>query len=436
MHRASLLITASMLLLASQSYAQNEAVRITESFAKDRQYHVSCQVDINGSLTIPPSGKETSPKMLKVSGHSVIKYDERILHADAKGVERTVRAYRKLEFDRKVADDLQQSKLRPDVQRLVILRHNQYEVPFSPSGPLMWNEIELVRTDVFTPALAGLFPEGPVRVGDKWRPATTAIQELTDLEKIDKTDFSCTFEKVTTFLGKRHAHVNFEGSVDGIGEDGKARHELRGYYYVDLDASFLTYVYVKGTHHLLDKTGTPTGKIEGSLVITRSPAPESRDLDDAALRGLKLEPNADNTLLLFEHPQVGHRLQYPRNWRVAGFNDKQIGIDENRGSGLLITLTPATSTPTGAQFYQETRDFLLKQQAKILREDKPRAIEGGVETFAFEAEVNKERVFLVYYTTRQGNQGATVTARILPRDFAEVQRETERIMRSLQLRSR
>jgi hypothetical protein len=120
---------------------------------------------------------------------------------------------------------------------------------------------------------------------------------------------------------------------------------------------------------------------------------------------------------------------------VAGFNDKQIGVDENKGSGVLITLSPAASTPTGAQFYQETAQFLGKQQAKILRDEKPRAIPGGWETFSFDAEVSKQRVFLQYYTTRQGGAGATLTARLLPTDLANVQRDVEQIAKSLQLRS-
>jgi hypothetical protein len=424
----------SLILLiahASPLVAQpTEPVRITESFTKDAQYHVNCQVEISGVLALPNQAKQ-----LKVAGKSSIKYDERILRLTADHqVDRTVRFYRQLEFERKVGDEEQQSKLRSEVQRLVILRHKQYEVPFCPTGPLTWGELELVRTDVFAPALQGLFPDKPVRVGDRWKANDTAIQELTDLEKIDKTDFVCTFQKITTLLGRRNAHVQFEGKVQGVGEDGNALHELRGSYYVDLDANFLGYLYVKGTHHLLDKAGKTTGKIEGTFVMTRTRTPLTKEVGDDALRGLTLEPNADNTLLLFDHPQVGARFLYPRNWRIAGANANQIGIDEDRGSGLLITLTPAAQTPTGAQFHQETVQFLNKQQATFFRAEKPRALPGGLETFAFEAEVAKKRVILQYFTTRQGTQGATLTARILPADLATVQRDVEAMAKSLQLR--
>lgn len=424
-----------LLVLALGARAQPETYRLTENVAKGAQYHVQCQVDINGTLQTPGDGK-TGPRALKVSGKSAIRYDERILQLNAdQRVDRTVRFYRQLDFERKVGDEEQQSKLRSEAARLVILRHNQYEVPFCPHGPLTWGEIELVRTDVFSPALKGLLPAKAVRVGERWNADVIAIQELTDLERIEKADFVCTFAKVTTLLGRRNAQVQFEGTVHGVGEDGKALHELRGSYYIDLDANFLTYLYVKGTHHLLDKAGKATGKIEGSFVMTRTPTPQTKEVSDEALRGLTLEPNAQNTLLLFEHPQVGARFLYPRNWRVAGFNDKQIGIDENKGSGVLITLSPAAGTPTGAQFYQETAQYLLKQQARILRDEKPRAIQGGWETFGFDAEVAKQRVFLQYYTTRQGNFGATLTARLLPADLANTQRDVEQMARSLQLRA-
>lgn len=432
-----LLLPMMLIGFASPVWAQpNDAVRLTENFAKDAQYHVTCQVEIAGTLSLSPGAKDANPKPIKVSGKSSIKYDERILRVTAdRKVDRTIRYYRQLEFERKVGEEDQHSKLRPEVARLVILRHNQYEVPFCPSGPLTWGEIELVRTDVFSPALAGLFPAGPVRVGETWRADNVAIQELTDLEKIAKADFVCTFDKITTLLGRRNAHVNFEGKVHGIGEDGNALHEMRGSYYVDLDANFLSYVYVQGTHHLLDKSGKPTGKIEGAFVMTRMPTPLTREVGAEALRGLTLEPNAENSLLLFEHPQVGARFVYPRNWRVAGFNDKQIGIDETRGSGVLLTLTPAAKTPTGAQFLQETQQWLVKEKAKVFRADKLLALPGGLEMFGFEAEVAQERVTLQYYVTRQGTVGATLTARLLPADLANTYRDVERIARSLQLRA-
>jgi hypothetical protein len=411
-----------------------ESHRIAEAFGKDRQYHVSCQVEITGYLNIPNKSNDGRP--IAITGKSSIKYDERILDVKSERVERTLRWYGQLEFERKVAGDDQQSKLRPEASRLVILRRNQYEVPFCPTAPLTWGEIELVRTDVFVPALQGLFPARAVRVGDTWRADNISMQELTDLERIDKGELTCTLDKVTTLLGRRTAHVSFEGVVQGVGEDGNARHELRGSFYFDLDANFLTYVDVKGTHHLLDKNGSQTGKVEGTFVITRTPAPQTREISDDALRGMKLDPTPDNTQLVFDNPQVGVRFLYPRNWRIAGVNDNQIGIDENKGSGLLITLSPSNATPTGPQFQQESLQYLAKQQARVTGQEKLRLVQEGLEAFAFEADIGKDRVLMQYYTTRQAAHGATIAARLLHADLAQTRQDVERIARSLKLRGK
>src|SRR5438093_13195687 len=105
---------------------------------------------------------------LPVQGHSVLDYDERFLSVNKVGVvDKSLRLYRQVDFRRTIGDRPQEATIRPEVRRLVILRLNQVEVPFSPDGPLLWGEIDLVRTDVFTPALIGLLPDAVVKPGEQ-----------------------------------------------------------------------------------------------------------------------------------------------------------------------------------------------------------------------------------------------------------------------------
>src|SRR5581483_10829452 len=135
------------------------------------------RVQINGALPLPAE-KGKPAGNLAVTGTSKVDYDERILARNKlQQVERTIRSYQRLDFARQLGEEEQQSSLRPEARRLVILRHKQYEVPFCPSGPLTWGEIELIRTDVFTPALLGLLPSQAVRPGDTWTAAAEAVQE-------------------------------------------------------------------------------------------------------------------------------------------------------------------------------------------------------------------------------------------------------------------
>ena len=236
----------------------------------------------------------------------------------------------------------------------MILRHKQLEVPFSPDGPLTWGEIDLVRTDVFTPALAGLLPDRAVRVGDRWNATPAALQELTDLETIDDGGLECTLAQFTTLANRRHARLDFRGTVRGVGEDGANRQQLEGTLLFDQESNHISYLSMRGVQTLLDKDGRAAGQVEGTFVLTRQPR-MSPDLRDEIVGSLRVEPNDDNTLLLFEDEDLGVRLLYPRRWHVAGVRGKQVALDEKQGSGLLLTLEPLARVPTGQQFLDESR---------------------------------------------------------------------------------
>jgi hypothetical protein len=431
------LLTAGFGLLPSAKATAEEAVRLREAFPANYQYHVSCRVELSGSLTLPLEKGQAAPKSLAVTGTSAIEYDERVLSSDAGGqVQKTARLYRRIDFQRKVGDRLQETTLRPEVRRLVVLRHNNVKVPFSPDGPLLWGEIDLVRTDVFTPALAGLLADRPVRPGDRWTAAQTAVQELTDMERIEDGAVTCKLEQVATQAGRRYARVAFAGTVRGVGEDGPSRQQLEGYCFFDLESRHLSYVYLKGTHSLPDKDGKPQGKIVGHFTLTRRVNRPCKELGDEALRGVALEPSADNTLLLYDNPDLGVRFLYPRRWRVAGVRGRQVALDEAKGNGLLLTLEPLAQVPTAAQFLNESRTWLGQQKARVFRTEPPRRLQNApqaLDQFALEAEVARQRVVMEYFVVRQPSGGATIAARLLPSDLAAARKEVERIARSVRI---
>src|SRR6266446_3111024 len=120
MRQTTFAIPIVFVAFTSTALAQpSDAVRLTENFAKDAQYHVACQVEISGVLSIADA-KDGKLRALKVAGKSSLKYDERILRVTNGKVERTVRYYRQLEFERKINDEEQRSRLRPEAARLVI----------------------------------------------------------------------------------------------------------------------------------------------------------------------------------------------------------------------------------------------------------------------------------------------------------------------------
>ncbi|MFN4259821.1 MAG: hypothetical protein ACK4RK_11020 [Gemmataceae bacterium] len=426
---------ATLLVLASWGTAQEFPLR--ETHPEGTQYHVSNRVELSGTLTLPADMGQQGNKTVPLHGSSAIEYDERILALTAEGKPRkTARIYRRIDFERKIDGQAQKSSLRAEVRRLVVLRHGQTEVAFSPDGAMTWGELDLVRTDVFTPALSGLLPAPAVRPGADWPAATAAVQELTDLDRIEEGNVTCRLEQVTTLGGRRYARITLAGTVRGVNEDGPNKQMLDGYFFFDLESNHISYLYLNGVHVLLDKDGKETGRLEGRFVLTRQVNVRCPDLEDAALRGVALEPNDDNTLMLYEHPDLGVRLTHPRRWRIGSVGGRQITLDESRGSGLLITLEPLQRVPGGVQFLAEAKGFLEKQKAKIFATEMPKPVPSappGLERFALDVEINGVRQRLEYYIVKQEKGGAILAARLLPADQDQLRQDVERIARGLRI---
>lgn len=430
MPRAFLAI--ALLIAVTSRLPAQETVRLQEAFAPGYRYHVSSRVELTGNLTPPTAKGQPASTPVTISGNSAIDYDERVLAVEADGnVSKSCRLYRRVDLKRKVGERNEESGLRNNVRRLVILRLRNAEVPFSPDGPLTWSEIELVRTDVFTPALTGLLPDAAVKPGDRWHAKAAAIQELTDMEKIEAGTLDCRLEQVTLLSGRRHARVAISGSIRGVNEDGPNRQEIVGYFFFDLESNHLSYLSFKGTHILMDGEGKEAGKIEGQFVLTRQAHTQVVELSDEALRGVAIEPNAENTQLLYDNADLGVRFLYPRRWRVGGVQGRQVTVDDTAGGGgLLITLEPFARVPAAAQFQAEVRGYFGKQQAKVVRLDPPRVLAGGVEYFTLDVEMAGQKATMDYYLIRQPLGGAVLAAR-LTGDLNSLRGDVDRIAKSL-----
>lgn len=435
--RCSFLWLLSAVLLASLAISgqAEEMLQLKEDFAAGYQYHVSSRVELSGNLSLPPDKGKGQEKALKVTGSSAIDYDECILNVSAQGeVEKTARIYRRVELERKVGEQAQQNTIRPSVRRLVLIRLKQIEVPFSPDGPLTWNEIDLVRTDVFTPALLGLLPDKAVRAGERWTAGNPAIQELTDLERIEEGKVDCTLEQVIELDKRRFAKISFAGTVRGVNEDGPNKQQLDGYVYFDLESRHLSYLYLKGINFLLDKEGKSQGSVEGRFVLTRQANIRQAELALETLKRVELEPTADNTMLLYDNTELGIRFLHSRRWRVAGVRGRQVALDETAGSGLMLTLDPTDKVPSGAQFQAETRTWLNQQKAKVNRTGDLTRLQvwpQSLERFDYDVELAGQKVGLTYFVISQRLGGATLAARLLPADLANMQKEIDKIAKSV-----
>ena len=436
MFRRPLIAWAAFTLLVPAAVAQ-EPIRLQEEIRPGQQFQISVRTELTGRITLAAElAKDKKTGELALTGGSTIDHVEKVLAFDpATQTGRVVRLYRTIDFKRKVNDEALENSLRPGVRRTAVVRSERTKTAFSPDGPLTFAEIDMLRGDVFTPALVGLLPAQPVKPGDTWKAAVAAVRELADLEQITAGSLDCVFQEVVTRAEGRFALVRFKGDIQGVGLDGPNRQRLEGYFHFDLGTNRVSHLFFNGTSWLPDRDGKPGGKIEGRFILNRKPI-EAAELSDQALQGVVLEPNFDNTRMLFTEPTLGVEMTFPRHWTMRQADAKQIVLDEPNGNGLLITLEPADRTPSAEQYKTEVEAWIAKEQIKLLRTDPVQRLQAGVDTvdrFAFEAEIKGQRCVLDYFVVRQAAAGATCAGRWDINAAPTLHAEAERIVKSLKL---
>jgi hypothetical protein len=304
------------------------------------------------------------------------------------------------------------------------------KVPFSPDGPLMWGEIDMLRTDFIVTALAGLLPENPVKPGDSWKATAAAVAELTDFDKVDEGGLTCTLKSVEAVGPRTVAHVHFTGTLKGVNEDGPTRQTLSGRLQVDVSGQFISFLRIDGEHFLLDADGKEAGRVAGTFELTRQPVTGLVILADAAVKDLNLKPSEENTRLLYDSEDTGVRFVHSRNWRVVRTTGRQITLDETDGAGLLITLDTAAALPDAARFLREGIKELQERGAKVTNRTGPDRLAVGVDHFTLDADIGKEKVTMDYMVIRQDKGGATIAARLPAAQREARMKELEGLARS------
>src|SRR5262245_9713347 len=183
------------LLIPVPFAAADEPVRLVDKSPVGSEFRVVTASSISGEL-LTPVAKDKPPERIKIAGKSSVDYAERILPLEGKDAEfKSLRVYESIAFRKTTGDRTDAMTLRPAVRRLVFSTQGPPQLPVPPDGPVLWGEIELLRTDIVVPALAGLLPDREVRPGDTWNASAAAVAELTDLEKVEKGELVCTLEK-------------------------------------------------------------------------------------------------------------------------------------------------------------------------------------------------------------------------------------------------
>ena len=90
-------------------------------------------------------------------------------------------------------------------------------------------------------------------------------------------------------------------------------------------------------------------------------------------RGVVYSSNGEGSLSVIHQDSANH---YSLVETVATQRGaRTMALDEVNGNGLLVTLDPLTRIPSGPQYLAESREYLEKQKAKLVRVNTPRKLQ-------------------------------------------------------------
>jgi len=412
-----------------------EKQSLYEDFKAQVPVRVEITTTLTGRLALPDRANERGgkPQLVTVAGTAKLDYDEVLLPRDADGNLVVVRQYREVDFQRTLNDVAQKAEVRAAVRRVVVLRGEAgKKVPFSPDGPLTLAEIDVIRNDLFSPALVtGLLPKQEAGVGNRWPASSQAVTELTEYAAIEKNELVVELAAFVTLDGRRHAKLTLKGDVRGQGEDGFGLQSFTGTAYFDLDRKMLVSLNLSAKNRLFGPDGkTVNGEVAGTFVVRRSPA-AGDELSAAKLKALDTKPADATTRLLFDDPSFGASFTYPRRWRLGTVGERRLTVNEAANlAGLQLTRVGPGEVTIGKQF-DEAKAFVATQKWTLMSGPEPKPADDRFTLLVTNAAGEKLR--LDYRLVASADGVAILSARVPVAVEAELLPQVESIFDSVKV---
>ena len=376
-----LLTCAAVLSLPAVAAAQT--FEIDEPVTDTRVFSVRQTMTLAGKLKAPLPGGKSIP--LDMKGTVTQAFRERRLEGrgrDAKAY-RMLRSYASARLQVTVAAERTEKSLSaasrpwmgeprriPTGSRLMVVHGGAAGLSvYSPSGPLTYDDLELLRMPGDSLSLLPLLPPGKTRVGNSWAPAGFAVQMLTGIDAVAKSTVTCKLKSAAD--GK--AVITLAGKVEGA-RDGAPTS-------IDLDGEITYHLarnYVSGLK-LTQKESSRPGPVSPALDITarielhREPAADAGTLSPKSVAGVELEPKESLLKIRFQ-PVEGVTFLVDRGWHVTHHRDKLSILRLLKEGNLLAqaTVRPLPDAAPGKhiaeeQFQKDITAALGKRVKSVVR---------------------------------------------------------------------
>jgi hypothetical protein len=271
---------------------------------------VALEFSVTGKI-FPAPGPD---KALKLAVDARFNYTERRLAGTGRESLslRSVRHYDQARASIEAGEQISNVTLR-NAARLIIAGGRGEGIDlFSPSGPLTYGELELLRIPCDSLAMLALLPESAVEPGESWKAADWALPLLTGVESVEKGAVKCKLESVNP----EEARISFSGTVSGATTGAAASVRVDGHLIYDRQQKFISRLEVTQSEKRAIGAVSPGLDVAARAVLSRADVARPARLTDADLTAIPLEANAANRLVMFDAPAWNVRFYHDRRWHL------------------------------------------------------------------------------------------------------------------------
>jgi hypothetical protein len=274
------------------------------------------------------------------------------------------------------------SSVRPEVSILIASNREDAVFTFSPAGPLTRSELELVQAPGDPLSLAGLLPDGPVKVGESWPIGHAAARALSDYDALAGNRLNATL----TSLDQGFAHVKLAGEIRGAARGGEGTINCDGSFTFDRKQGLITELALKRAE--VRKPGPVEAGLDlkSTLTVNRRQAelPPELNLDAVAVAALPRETDARAAVLLFSPPDGRYTLLHDRDWHIF-WDDTRLAVLKRLDHGEVVAQCNVAVGPSAgkgrhqdpAQFRDDVRRALGKRFGQLTGEGEVEGASAG-----------------------------------------------------------
>lgn len=325
-------------------------IKLEESFDDERTFSVRSRLKVEGTtLTAGTDGKASS---LKTNVDGKLTYLERRLPPGGREAEalRSLRSFQLAEAEITVGDRVTVNRLDRAAQTVVAEGKREGVRVYATSGPMTYENVELLRTPGDSLALLALLPSQEVDATSTWTPASWVLPCLVGLEAVTESSLQCRIDK----LDSQFAIIAFQGRAQGAVLGAITKIDVSGQIAFDLAKKHIRQAVVDQEEDRAIGAVSPGMKVKAKVYVDRAPTTTPQPLNDSALSRVPIIAEPTHLALWFDAPW-GLRFAYDRHWHVFHQKDN-VAVLRLMDAGSLVAQCNVSPMPSLAAGKQTSMD--------------------------------------------------------------------------------